>query len=261
LQTTTSQTVTVAKNDEGQAVIFITTDDGNEPMEIVLEKDGKVILIDGKELKFNASAITINKLDLPQGLMQLNHDFKDLRTNFDGLKLEKDMLLKWNGAGSVAGVRAFDDKEFWMGKEDLKKLNADQAKMLKEFNKQFKGTVDADQFQFDTKALQEYKFYCEKELADQARVFQPYIKNDHVFFFNHGHGNHPSAAIENELVKDGLIEKHAAYKLELNKNSMKINGNKVPDDVFEKYKKLYDSDSENKKSGNQQFIIRKKDDK
>ncbi len=45
---------------------------------------------------------------------------------------------------------------------------------------------------------------------------------------------------KNEMVKDGLIKnKDEKFELELNANEMKVNGEKVPDSIHLKYKKLY----------------------
>jgi hypothetical protein len=46
--------------------------------------------------------------------------------------------------------------------------------------------------------------------------------------------------IEKQLKKDGLLKSGKTNKIELNNKQLKINGEKMPEVIFEKYKKLYE---------------------
>ena len=43
------------------------------------------------------------------------------------------------------------------------------------------------------------------------------------------------------MLKDGLISEGDNYKLEFTGKAMKLNGEKMPEPVFNKYKKIYES--------------------
>lgn len=64
-------------------------------------------------------------------------------------------------------------------------------------------------------------------------------------------------ALRNELVKDGYIKnENDKFDMELNSHEMKINGKKLPDSLYEKYKKIYmDHFGKDIKDG-KDFIIR-----
>ena len=51
-------------------------------------------------------------------------------------------------------------------------------------------------------------------------------------------------SIEEELLRDGLIEDAGNYKLELTENSFSVNGKKQPEELAEKYRRLFRSSEE-----------------
>ncbi len=64
------------------------------------------------------------------------------------------------------------------------------------------------------------------------------LDDNNIFFYNKSGGN-VSDVITNELLEDGLIQPDSKYKLELSGKHLKINGDKQPANIWEKYKKLY----------------------
>ncbi len=56
------------------------------------------------------------------------------------------------------------------------------------------------------------------------------------------HGN-AQIALENELLRDGLITDRKSYKMELSAGSFKVNGKKMPEGLARKYQKLYEERS------------------
>ena len=70
--------------------------------------------------------------------------------------------------------------------------------------------------------------------------------NIHVFeaieFPNHGlNSSNAQRALEKEMLRDGLVAKGAAYKLELGNSYMKVNGKKMPEGLSRKYQQIYES--------------------
>jgi hypothetical protein len=64
-------------------------------------------------------------------------------------------------------------------------------------------------------------------------------------------------SLREELESDGLIDnKDDDIKLELNKNEMLINGEPVPDELFKKYKDMYEEHFGKKLNSDHNIIIR-----
>lgn len=62
--------------------------------------------------------------------------------------------------------------------------------------------------------------------------------------------------LKDEMLKDGLIKnKDEKLNLDINENNMEVNGKKVPEDLFKKYKKMYEDYFDKKLSGENQFRI------
>ncbi len=62
--------------------------------------------------------------------------------------------------------------------------------------------------------------------------------------------------MKEEMVKDNLLEDtDAELNLDLNKNGMKVNGKEVPQELFEKYKKMYEDHFDKKLSEENNFRI------
>jgi chromosome segregation ATPase len=62
--------------------------------------------------------------------------------------------------------------------------------------------------------------------------------------------------IKDEMFKDGLIkDKNEKLNLEISNSSMEVNGKKVSEDLYKKYKKMYEDYFDKKLSGENQFKI------
>ncbi len=277
----TTQTVTKGKNDSGQTTIVIETDDGKEPMEIVIEKEGNLILIEGNELKEGDTAIIIDEHD--PGFGYRNFIPKEL-------KFDEDKLLDWVESGKGGNIWAFEDGHgtnlFRFDKEHMEKNKEDQQKAIELYQEQlFAYRKDLNHQSAELQKLTRKQM---KELSDQLRDSQRLMKEYNIFYFGEGEdkvqeylfdtkdlkdnfeiyfeGNgrfnsqNSSSRIERELVEDGLIKNGSDYKLELNDKRMKVNGEKQPDEVLEKYKNLYERSTNSKMDKNANLSINKKDD-
>lgn len=269
------QTVTKGKNDKGQTIIVITTEEGKEPMEIVIEKEGKMIFIDGNELEDGDTAIIIDEHDHRQGFMNVFPDMPACISSSNAAKLESEAVLAWAEAEKMAGIQAFENGYGGLAlrfdEDQMQKLKADQKRALQLYEKQLKVySGDLKNQSLEIQKLDELRM---KELEAQAWELQKERNNSTLYYFDQGSGKaysednglfykseNVSSRIENELIKDGLIESGSDYKLELDGKSMKVNGKKVSGEVYEKYKKLYEGYSNNKMNKNSDFFINKNED-
>ena len=98
--------------------------------------------------------------------------------------------------------------------------------------------------------------------AGQAKQLTKDLQDNYEVFLEgsgHFYTENVSSRIERELVRDGIIDSGSDYKLEINENRMKVNGKKVDDETFEKYKKLYEKSTRSKMNKKSNMSINKKD--
>ncbi len=245
VKTQNKQTVTKGTNDKGQTIIVITTEEGKEPMEIVIEKEGKMIFIDGNELEDGDTAIIIDEHDPRQGFMNVFPNAPAYVSGGHGLNQENEAVLAWVEVGKFAEFQALESAHgglaLWADKDELQPLIAGQERGLTNQMLALRKLSDDKQV-----------YFFDKECGTTGGSN---FKNETPL-----RGDNLSSKIESELVKDGLIENGSDYKLELNGNTMKVNGKKVSDAEFEKYKKLYEGYSKIKMNKNSDFFIHKKED-
>jgi chromosome segregation ATPase len=128
----------------------------------------------------------------------------------------------------------FDDEEFKMNMEELKKE-------LK--GKKYSFHFNMDNFKEEMRELKEELKHLDIDLKDLD------IELDKLDGFMDN--------LREELESDGLIDnKDDDIDLELNKNEMLINGEPVPDELFKKYKDMYEEHFGKKLNGDHNIIIR-----
>lgn len=82
----------------------------------------------------------------------------------------------------------------------------------------------------------------ELSLAPDIHLLREMAPNRDFFPAGAGRGN-VQAALENELLRDGLINDRNKYKMELSAGSLKVNGKKMPEGLAKKYKTIYEERS------------------
>jgi hypothetical protein len=291
VKTATKQTVTKTKKEDGKTVIVIETDDGKEPMEIVIEKEGNVILIDGNKLEDGDTAIIIDEHNPRFGLMSISPKSRSFTFDSKNIELDKNALLGWAEDAKGENTWAFEDNEgklsFGLEKEQLAKIKEDQERAIKLYQEQLKAyrndlqhqsaemqqltkkqmnevnkrlkemqklqRIDGDAFLWmsDNNTVQELLF----DAKDSDNSYEIYFEGSGRFTTEN-----VSSRIERELVRDGLIDSGSDYKLEINAKGMKVNGKRVSDEVFEKYKSIYERSTHSKMNKRSNLSINKKDD-
>ncbi len=134
-------------------------------------------------------------------------------------------ILEWNGN---------DD-------EDMRRMEIEIRQHQKEMKE--------DQFQWQEQQKdwqkQQHEWQDQQKRIEREIIVKPDIRVNpepySSYFFEREKS--PEHYIRQELIEDRLISRGNDYIVELNSNSMYINGAKQPRDIFKKYKKLYESAS------------------
>ena len=128
----------------------------------------------------------------------------------------------------------FDDEEFRMNMEEFKKE-------LKE--RKYSFHFDMDNFKEEMRELKEELKHLDIDLDDldiEMKKLDGFMDN-----------------LREELESDGLInDKTDEFDLDLSNDEMLINGDPVPDELFKKYKDMYEDHFGKKLNGDHNIIIR-----
>lgn len=145
--------------------------------------------------------------------------------DLNALRLEKDLLKKELGhaRGDIESFR-FEFKE-----DELKKASAEAKRIRKLHEREMKA------------------HNLERKLIAKGAP--------HVYVSKSG--NRPNL-IENTLLEDGLIDNKDEYNFRLTDKRMKVNGKKVDEDTYEKYKRLYERQTGQSLSSKFDISIKKK---
>ncbi|MBP9874418.1 MAG: M48 family metalloprotease [Haliscomenobacter sp.] len=136
---------------------------------------------------------------------------------------EKLKQMAEDAAGMAKRYR-FNQQGFGWEEKDRQKLE-EELRRIQEHQLQFQERFRED---FD-KELREYRFMPAP--APRARVEVP------------SWGQTPQQRIERSLLNDGLIDSKGGYRFELTDRTLKIDGQKQPDNIHRKYLKLYEQAS------------------
>ncbi len=190
-----------------------TTDRGNARMFIFGDKEGQPF-----EFRFgneNSIDSMFNGLNL-KGLGNL-HDLKGLE-GFENLDMQQGQLH-----------------------EQLKKLQEQLGKMNFDFK-----YLDSLKFNFDDFAFPEFKEWpgqMESRPFDFEHNFPDNFEENGIEINKNIRPNNFSEIIGNALNKDGLLLPGQENKVELSGKNLKINGEKQPNNIFQKYKRIFEEES------------------
>lgn len=190
-----------------------TTDRGNARMFIFGDKEGQPF-----EFRFgneNSIDSMFNGLNL-KGLGNL-HDLKGLE-GFENLDMQQGQLH-----------------------EQMKKLQEQLGKMNFDFK-----YLDSLKFNFDDFAFPELKEWpgqLESKPFDFEHNFPDNFEENGIEINKNIRPNNFSEIIGNALNKDGLLLPGQENKVELSGKNLKINGEKQPNNIFQKYKRIFEEES------------------
>ncbi len=195
--------------------------------------------------------------------MDLAADTFDIDINMDDFDKEMEELQKELGKlKSYKFEFDFDNEEFRAGMEELKKelselkledlqLEFDSEEFRKSMSLLKKELKEQKfSFNFDMDSVKEEREELKEELKDldiDLKDLDIELEKLDGFIDD----------LKEELEFDGLIDnKDDDINLELNKNEMLIDGKPVPDELFKKYKEMYEEHFGKKLDGDHNLIIR-----
>ena len=152
--------------------------------------------------------------------IELNFDSEDgpFPFNMKGFGVSFDSIMK----GFT--IDGFDQRDF-----DFEGMDGDM----------FQGKIDLESF-FDGERMKELL----EEMQDHQETFTfDFDNNEEIHRFDHNNafkGNKPADKIGRELNRDGLLEIGKTNKIELSGKHLKINGDKQANNIWLKYKRMYE---------------------
>ena len=175
--------------------------------------------------------------------------------------------------GDSVVIKTGDEKTFffkpgrtglaWYDEESGRNLDIEVEQMVEDahreaWKKAYKGLEQAQGFNFE---FDEEDFEFDGEDFDiQFKGFEGIDTDPAVWM--HQRGPRPGrmkSAIEQEMLNDGFIEDTEAYKFQLSgKGKLRINGQRMPEGVYERYKRLYERTTGSKLGRGDEVVINKK---
>jgi len=201
-------------------------------------------------------------------MFYFGHDGQPFGFNF-GRSEDMDSLFRgfgnFDALKGMDGIRSFEDMEalkeleklgFQQGKlnEHLQKLQDHLGNMQFNFNfpdslnfdsdrfafpeiKEWEGFPNFKYFDFDSEAPDQ--FYFNRKFPDEM----PDYMDDLSTYDNHHGTKNFSDIIGNSLNRDGLLLPGQENKVELTGKHLKINGEKQPSNIYQKYKRIFEEQS------------------
>ncbi len=146
---------------------------------------------------------------------------------FDSSKFRENMKEMMKGLKHLH----FDSSDFKVNMKEFDKSMKKFEKGMKEFqkemkNKKFNFDIDLSGLNDQMAELNERIGHLKLDMSGVNKVLQKY--------------NHFEEELRKEMVNDGVIKKgEDNVEIKIESGLLKVNGKKVPDNLFKKYKKLY----------------------
>lgn len=236
------RTIKAEKDDKGNTFIFIESTDGDEPIEIKVQRADGHIVINAEELPSDADGIIIKELDA------------------DG------RMVWFEAFPSADDVSAF----YWMDEASVQKYGEDYLEKLAELElamseygqitdeeqkkalelahrelQKADGQMERDRskMQLELERTQRLSDKEAKKLAEEVqriREIEIARGSNAVSPMRRMYGSGSQHRIEQELLKDGLIQNTKNYEFELTSKKLEVNDKKQSKALHEKYIRLYE---------------------
>jgi beta-lactamase regulating signal transducer with metallopeptidase domain len=237
LERSTDKKVRTEKRDDGSVIIEIQDERNGAPMEVIVEqKDGRqVIRIDEKIIEVGDSLVIE---DGDRNVFFLNGKDKDFDFDFEWTG-DKEMLK---------GLRSTEEMEII-----LKEAHESTQKAFEELRKKGLTTYDFEDVEIEMDG------FGLGGTHPEVKVFTtPELRGADYRFPRPGGGS-MKQTIEQQMLRDGFIESTEEYKFQLSgKGKLRINGKRMPDGVFERYKNLYERSTGSRLGQGDEVEINKK---
>jgi beta-lactamase regulating signal transducer with metallopeptidase domain len=238
-----------------ESITIIQKDDEKEVKVQMENGEIRRLEIDGKEIpaeEYNKYSDITQKMKIrnrPEGMDGRPQIFMfDL--NEDGLRWQGDMDIKWD---SLFGGLSWDKLEKLQF--DEKEIHDNMEKMeerIRKLNFRFMSPDSMMSFSSPEKNIRIYRYpNGDEEEFQQNFEFsfpdQPGLRKDLEFEIERGFGREKNIneILGNQLNADGLLIPGKENKVELSGKNLKINGEKQPSNIWNKYKRIFEEETGN----------------
>ena len=260
-----SYSITTEKSDDGKVIMKIETDGDGEIMEIELDSDQDFFMIDGNEIKIGDEAEIID-----QGRFKKRFHFmapgQNFQYQFDDEKaqeaydraMEKLYYIQEHQYENMEELyKKMKEQGIYMDEEKMEQMQIEVEQLVEEYQDKI---AEGEYYLLEGENLKPRQYRIERELRETERelrdrkerledqeraIIRVAPESDAVIstrdfaFFNSERD--VNGRLEREMVRDGLIEEGEAYTLKFSGNKLRINGKKQSDEVYEKYKEIYEA--------------------
>ncbi len=237
LERSTDKKVRTEKREDGSVIIEIQDERSGAPMEVIVEqKDGRqIIRIDERIIEVGDSLVIE---DEDRNVFFFNGKDKDFDFDFEWTG-DKEMLK---------GLRSTEEMEII-----LEEAHESTQKAFEELRKKGLTTYDFDDVEIEMDG------FGLGGAHPEVRVFTAPELRGADYRFPRSGGGSMKQTIEQQMLRDGFIESTEEYKFQLSgKGKLRINGKRMPDGVFERYKNLYERSTGSRLGQGDEVEINKK---
>lgn len=268
--------VKTTEGKDGKTIVIIENEDGSEPIEIKVSEikgeKGSVIFLNGERMENGESMIFADEIEVNEEVSGQH------RIHMDGVEL----MLEYTGQGGAHVARLDSARAkfatVWIEKAqaeeaELAKMKAELARMSEQVGTRNEAQMRAMEAELAAaqKSLKQEQFIIEEGYQERLEAQQQILEESkekmdaelkviaeqtqEVRVMAKQQKANQEKMLR-EMVKDGLLDSTDNYNILISNKSLKINGKKQTQSVFEKYKKIYEG-GPSKPSGNYKVTLKK----
>ncbi|GAB5554421.1 MAG: hypothetical protein Sapg2KO_40120 [Saprospiraceae bacterium] len=257
--------VKTTEGEDGNTFVIIEEEPGGEPMEIKvseLKGEGKVIFLNGERMENGESMIFADEVEIVEmvpGQQKVHVDGLELMLKYDGTS-GKHIAVLDSARAKLATVWV---EKATVRQAELEKIQAELARMSEQEGARNESQMKALQAELEAaqKKMQEEEIVLHEALQERLQSQQQVMEESKVKMETElklikeesqkvsemaRKQQESQKKMLNEMVKDGLLESTENYKIVISDKSLKINGQKQAQSVFEKYRKIYEEGFESR---------------
>lgn len=242
------QHITRMKNEDGQTVIMIDVD-GGEDIEIVVGEDTEQVFVNGSSLKSGDTTIILEEGSGRSNVYWLDKELK-IQRELDRLALDRSMKKHWSEGDKMSNYYFFDTDSI---KGDryaiIQKLRGEEEALRRKLKEDYKVHQDQEKLrelhgkvQLERQMLEEQKALAELKMQERDHIRHLELQQVDAYaeiFKNDPYTKMPSR-VASQLKADGLIEDEQNFQYSLSHKRLKINGRKQSTALHQKYLKIHE---------------------
>lgn len=233
-----SKVIRIQSGEDGEGQTFIIMDDGDGAGRTEFKfrngEDGQVFIVDGEELELGEEMIIIEELE--NGIWS-SEDF-EFNVEIPDIEMQQRRL---------AEVQARLTEEMKVREAEIRQRMAEMEGLSPEKRAEMEEKLARLQEKRSAE-MEERLREMEKRALVIAEKAEERARKAQVFVGERGPGatvwvmeGDVNSRLEAQLLRDGLIESPEKYRFKLSSRSLKVNGKRQSEAVFQKYKDLYET--------------------